>query len=448
MSKRAYFTPSQVFSPWLSRLEEAPQVMVGFSGGVDSTVLLHILCAVIPAEKILAVHVHHGLSGSADMWQKQAGVFCASLGVQMRSESVSISPSGEGLEAAAREERYKVFQKRLEKDGLLLLAHHADDQVETVLYHLLRGSGPKGLAGIPAERPIGQGQLIRPLLPYPKQALKAYAEENGLNWVEDESNRQDEFDRNYLRNQVIPSISERWPDYAARIRHSSNLCRETDGLVISIARDDLALLDVQSERAGWSLSMQRFFSLTQSRQKNFLRHWPGFYGLPLPGHKIVAEIIDSLLHAREDAEPKVSWKNVQINRYRDRLFLLLRSDRPESVEDACLYWQVDEPLVLPDGNCLDAERVNGGGLRVDDGAAFTVCFRKGGERCKPAGRQHSNSLKKLLQEYGLEPWWRNRVPLIFIGEELVAVGDLWVCEGWQATDGETGLNIRWQTSLL
>lgn len=446
--QRSGVTLAAAFANCREQLEAAPQILVGFSGGLDSAVLLHLLSETLPPERITAVHIHHGLSVNADAWQQHAKQVCQALGVRLITESVSINTSGAGLESAARDARYAVFEKHLVEGGLLLLGHHADDQVETVLFRLLRGSGARGLSGIPATRTVGSGRLIRPLLPWPKSSLHDYAKKQQLRWIEDESNQQQQFDRNYLRHAVIPLLAQRWPAYIQGIMRSAQQSGQADQLADSVARGDLAGLDPRSERAGWSLDLAEFEKLESLRQRNLLRYWPEVHGLPALGQMFIDEVMSSVLTARDDSEPKVVRADLQICRYRQRLYLLKRSGRPKADLGLCLFWSGDEPLVLPDGNLLTPEPVLGNGLRMDNSDRLTVRFRRGGERCQPVGREHSNSLKKLLQEFGLEPWWRESVPLFFIDEQLVAVGDLWVCEGWQAGSEIEGLKIIWQTNSL
>ena len=436
-----------VFAHWKEQLEAAPQILVGFSGGLDSTVLLALLVDVVPAERLCAVHVNHGLSNNARQWQSHAEAFCESLGVQVHSETVSVKQTGEGPEAAAREARYQVFEKLLQQDGLLLLGHHGDDQVETVLYHLLRGSGNKGLSGIPVSRAIARGHLIRPLLSWQKKYLKSYAEQRKLSWIEDETNLESTFDRNYLRNRVVPEIAARWPDYAQRIAHSAQRSNETEQLAVAVAADDLQVLDARVERGGWSLCLDAFAALSAVRQKNTLRQWSGLHQLPLPGQKIIDEILCSVIQAREDAVPKIIWQGLRWGRFRNRLYLLTAADQPSGVNQT-LLWQPEQPLQLPDGSSLVGEITLGQGLYLAAGESVTVRTRQGGERFMPASRKHSSSLKKLLQESNLEPWWRDRIPLLYRGEQLVAVGDLWVCEGCQAAPNQRGISVRWHHNSL
>jgi len=370
----------------------------------------------------------------------------------MVAKSVTVENTGQGFEQAAREVRYGVFEQILGEGDLLLLAHHADDQVETVLYRLLRGTGTKGLAGIPMSRPLGAGEILRPLLPFPRRELEEYAAANELKWIEDESNEDTTFDRNFLRQKVVPVLAERWPDYAARVTHSAALCAETDQLAIMLAAQDLAAVYERSERIGWSIALEPFMALDVSRQANLLRHWAGQHQLPQPGHRIVETILHELLPARQDAEPLVSWNGVQLRRYQKHLYLLpesfsllIEDEGSDSLPDVLekeLAWDARSDLTLPDGSELSLTKEQGKGLRIPK-EGVSIRFRSGGERCKPAGRSGSNTLKKLFQEYGLEPWLRNRVPLIYVKDQLAAVGDLWVCDEFAVKKDEQGIMLQW-----
>lgn len=432
---------------WQPQLREASEIFVGLSGGLDSVVLLNLLLKTVPAKRVSALHIHHGLSPNADHWQAAVVSHCEKLGVRLHVEQVEVRESGEGLEAAARKARYEVFERMLQPSGLLVLGHHADDQVETVLYHLLRGSGTKGLSGMPAQRSLGGGCLIRPLLQWRKADLKLYAEAQGLSWVEDESNAQDQYDRNFLRNQVIPVIAQRWPDYDRSVQLSAQLSGDAELLAEELATIDIAQLQPRRERGGWSIDIGLLSALSGRRQRNIMRHWPALHNLPMPGYKTIDEITDSLLTARQDANPLVTQPSAQWRRFNERLYLLsIMPLSPETKED--FQWDLAESLELSDGSYLIAEQSLGEGLSVVDKEPLTVRYRQGGERCKPEGRGHSNSLKKLLLEYRVEPWWRDSLPLLYRGETLVAVGDYWVCEGWQAKPGQPGKKILWQPNSL
>jgi tRNA(Ile)-lysidine synthase len=432
--------------PWKQAIADAPQILVGLSGGIDSVLLLELLSQQIDSKRIQAVHINHGLSDNADQWQQFTQNYCRQLDVEFYAEKIQLVVTGEGIEAAAREARYAVFEKRLKQNGLLFLAHHADDQVETVFYRLLRGSGSKGLAGIPETRPLGMGQLIRPLLAYSKQAIQREAVERDLNWIEDESNLDDRFDRNYIRNQVIPVIAKRWPDYPQTIMHSAGLSDQANQLSKDLALEDLASLDELNERAGWSISIEALTNLSTLRQRNFLRYWSEIQHLSAPSSKIINEILSSVVGARQDASPEIVWQSQYWARFQNRLYLLNHSNQ-QVPQDFPISWNMQNCLLLADGSQISAESSKDKGLLVAV-ESLEVRYRQGGERCKPEGRGHSNSLKKLLLEYQLPPWLRDRVPLFYVNRELVAVGDLWVCEGWVAEPNQSGVKIKWHVDSL
>ncbi len=450
MAKLPTLTPTRVFDPLDDQLSNAQQIVVGFSGGLDSSVLLHSLSQKVEAHRIMAIHINHGLSENADHWQAHAEGFCQSLGVKFLSETVKLVGDGGGLEDAGRLARYEVFERCLDEDGILLLGHHQDDQVETLLYRLMRGTGPRGLAGIPKTRSVGKGVLHRPLLNWPKSSLLDYARENNIQWIEDESNESNDFDRNYLRNKLIPLIADRWPDYRHRLEGVANISRNSDLLSHSIAIEDMRGLKIRTERGGWSLSLRSFGLLPSLRQANVLRYWAECYGLSAPGLKIINEIGSSVIGARVDASPKVVCQDVEYHRYSDRLYLLESARVLNDFEETSskVLWDLNAKSKLEAPMMLAASTVIGEGIRIPKDGCLKVSFRQGGERCRPSGRAHSTSLKKCLQEFGLEPWWRDQVPLIFIDEELVAVADLWVCEGWEASVQEKGIKIHWQDNSL
>ena len=432
--------------PWKQAIVAAPQILVGLSGGMDSILLLKLLSEQVDTKLIQAVHINHGLSENADQWQQFAKDYCQQLGVEFYAEKVQLVVSGEGIEAAARDARYAVFKSRLKKDGLLFLAHHADDQVETVLYRLLRSSGSKGLAGMPESRVLGLGQLVRPLLAYSKESIHREAVKKGLKWIEDDSNLDDRFDRNYIRNQVIPVVAKRWPQYPQAIMQSAGLSDQANQLTQDLALEDLARLDESKERAGWSISMDGLSSLSVVRQKNLLRHWSEIKNLPAPSSKIINEILSSVVAARQDASPEVIWQNQYWARFQSRLYLL-RYQNKTTQQDQSIHWNMQNSLVLADDSRVDARCAKGTGLAVSE-ESVEIRYRQGGERCKPQGRDRSSSLKKLLLEYQLPPWLRDRVPLFYVQDQLVAVGDLWVCEGWSAKPKESGMEIHWQVDSV
>ena len=450
MPKAKILTAERVFGALQEEIRGKTQVLVGFSGGLDSSVLLDLLTQIIPSDKVTAVHVNHGLSPKASEWQAHAERFCQSRGITCHSERVDVELDGEGPEAAARKVRYAVFETLLGPDGILLLGHHQDDQSETLLYRLMRSSGPVGLSGIPAIRSLGAGHLYRPLLSWPKEALRAYALNKNIEWVEDTSNSRNDYDRNFLRNRLIPILAERWPDYRQRLRGVSEISHDSSELSRDLAIQDMKALQSRPERAGVSLLIDSFNQLSRVRQKNVLRHWGDIQGRCAPSRKIIDEIIKSVIEARVDASPKVVCQDTEYRRYDGRLYRLdsIKLMGQPDDQPLDLSWQHSEILDLGGGMQLVGKPSLGDGLRAPQSGILRVSNRRGGEHCHPAGRSHSNTLKKCLQEFGLEPWWRGRVPLIYLDQQMVAVADLWVCDGWRAKQGETGIKIVWHENSL
>jgi len=415
---------------------------VGFSGGLDSTVLLHLLTSLELSKKIVAIHVNHQMSPNADAWQRHCEKFCEQLGVELKSETVSVESQGSGIESAARLERYKVFEKTIKKDDILFLAHHLDDQVETMLYRLMRGTGPKGLAGIAPVRRLGAGQLARPLLSRAKAELETYAQENKLSWIDDESNGDSKFDRNYLRNEVIPLLEKRWPNFSNRWLQTAESCREENALCQVLAEEDIRHCDESPERWGKSIDFQSLLKMTVERRNNLLRAWTDKHFYSQLEKKHLAEI-DKQFFNSGSVKAEFTWGNACLRRYKQRLYLT-PSD-PDSVSQEwggeSVPWDLQDSVILPDGSHLAVSSTDTG-LSLES-KQVNIRWRKGEERCRPTGRVHSQTLKKLLQEYELEPWLRNRIPLIFYGDELFAVGDLWQCELKMAQFDLTKLTFRW-----
>lgn len=409
---------------------------LAYSGGVDSHVLLHAVAALAGAggyPPLSALHVNHGLNPRAGAWADHCRGVCAALGVELRVVEVEVRRNGGlGLEAAARQARYGAFERTLAPGELLLQAHHGDDQAETLLLRLLRGAGPAGLAGIPAQRILGRGELLRPLLGQSRAALLAYAEQHGLDWIHDDSNDDECHDRNYLRHRVLPLLEQRWPACRATLGRAALQAGEADVLL-----HDLAALDLAAARRGEALDIPTCMTLSEPRRRNLLRHWLRALNLPLPGREQLQQVLAQMT-AAADAQICVSWPGAQVLRFRDALYAL-----PPLVEVADLEmpWPLPRPLSPPALGTLRAAAVSGRGLRAD--RTYQVRNRRGGERCKPQGRAHSQSLKKLLQEADVPPWRRDRLPLIWCDGQLAAVADLWICEGYAAQSDQPGWAIEW-----
>jgi tRNA(Ile)-lysidine synthase len=438
-----------VFSPdylhrQLAALPADACCWVAYSGGVDSHVLLHALAALRPRLpcSVAAVHVNHGLQAGAGAWDEHCRAVCAGLGVPYVTLRVDgRAAAGESREAAARAARYAVLKEWLPQGHYLLTAQHQDDQSETLLLQLLRGSGVKGLAAMPWLAPFGGGYLLRPLLGCGHGALLDYARVNHLGWVDDPSNQDISLDRNFLRHEVLPVLRRRWPALSATLSRSARHCAEAAQILEELARQDLpALADGSKD----TLPVSGLLRLAPERQRNLLRHWLTRMDGSSPSEAVLARIAHDVLGSRADAEACVRWGARELRRYRDRLYLLPRLPRHDS--PIALAWRPETALELPRaGGILSASRRTGGGVRAAafEGAEVRVSWRRGGERCRPAGRRHRHALKKLFQEVGIPPWERGRIPLVYIGAELAAVADLWVCDPFVAGPDEPGFTIRW-----
>ncbi|MDF3055055.1 MAG: tRNA(Ile)-lysidine synthetase [Gammaproteobacteria bacterium] len=402
-------------------LKNSGQCWVAYSGGLDSHVLLHALsqCRIIyPHLNIKAIHIHHGLSPFADAWSDHCAAICQDLGVICLVKKVDVlGVLGNGsLEEVARDLRYQVFAGLMDEEDCVMLAHHQDDLAETFLLQALRGAGPKGLAGMPAIKPFAKGMILRPLLDISRASLRAYAQAEGLIWQEDESNMQNRFDRNYLRNRIFPGLLARFVGSTSALARSAKHCAETNILLIEMAQEDL--VHCKGSVAG-TLSVSALLRLSLARQKNLLRFWIKELGFLLPTTVKLEQLLLTVLLARKDACPHLIWCGAEVRRYQDNLYIM--TPLPEHDPTEIFNWDMQETLLLPGVGQLNSCEEIGKGIHLPLGAYVTVRFRAGGERMHVAGRLGTHPLKKLFQEWGVPPWLRSRVPLIFYGEELVMV---------------------------
>ncbi|HTJ16690.1 MAG TPA: tRNA lysidine(34) synthetase TilS [Steroidobacteraceae bacterium] len=419
------------------------ELCVAFSGGLDSTVLLHALARALvdrPNYRIRAAHVDHQLQRDSAIWRQHCGSVALSLQLEFVPLVVKVAADPElSPEAAARDARYAALRQILRPNEVLLTAHHADDQLETMLLALMRGAGLRGLSGVPSVQIFGGGWLARPLLEFSRAELEEWARSEQLQWLDDPSNANTNFDRNFLRHRVLPALRERWPAAAHSATRSTAHLREAGRLL-----DVLAAADLESVAIGSCLSMTQLAGLAPARRRNVLRHWIRQHGMRVPSTRKLATIERDLLIAREDRLPCVEWDDVEVRRHRGLLYCMRQ--RPAFEPADPLPWNVSQVLELPAQlGRLRAQRDAAGGLAVARARGeLQVHFRRGGEELQPAGDPHHRKLKKLLQDAGVLPWWRDRVPLIYSAEQLVAVGDLWIAEEFAARHGEDALRIVWE----
>ncbi len=431
----------------LSGLCRAPRWYVAFSGGVDSTVLLHLLQrwrqANAPAPPLTALHVNHHLQEAADDWQLHCEWLCRLLQVPFLAVEVAVGPGPGGLEAAARRARYEAFTAQLGEGETLFLGHHLDDQVETFFLRLLRGAGVRGLAAMPARRPLGQGQLVRPLLQVPRARLEAYARQHGLEHVEDPTNSDTALDRNFLRRELLPVVERRWPGYRRTVaRASEHLAGAARAL-----QEELPVPDtVHSAMGDPGIPLAALTGAAPEAAAEKLRGWLRLAGLPAPDRALLAEFLRQLREAGTDSNPRLACSAFTLQRYREAVYLL--PDPAAPVPDEPMELVPGKRYDIPGVGRVGLEPVRGEGLLLRRGERPGLDWRCGGERCRPAGRSGAAPLKKLLQAAGVPPWWRDRVPLLWLDGELLAVGDLWLCACGRyrasAGRGETLWRLVWE----
>ncbi len=419
-------------APW----HNAPGWCVALSGGLDSTVLLHLLAAMKERPALRAIHVHHGLQQVADAWPEHCQRLCDSLGVELLVRHVTVE-EGASREQAARNARYAAFSEVLGDGEVLLTGQHREDQAETLLLRLLRGAGLRGLMAMPERRRLGAGWLVRPLLDISRNELLVYAQARGFRWIEDPSNADARFDRNYLRHQVFPALASRWPQAGRSLARAAGHLAEAGALLDELAVDDLVKAQVPGDFP-WlglpSLHMPGLLQLSPARQRNALQFWLAqFTRLPDADHWAGW---NDLRDARPDASPIWKLTDGELHRAGERI-----------------YWLSGDWIGVPGGApCWNDPRqaleLTGNGSVFLSGTlpreALRIAYREGGERMTIPGRGHRD-LKRLLNERGVPAFVRGRLPLLFAGDRLVAVanlddltdGDLQL--GWNVPTSEQGL---------
>ncbi len=428
----------------LRDLPQPEQYVIAYSGGLDSHVLLHLMATLrnqgsIPCQ---AIHIQHGLQTDAADWATHSQVVCQALAVPLQVAHLQLQPEpGASLEAQAREARYAALHRLAPPKSMLLTAHHADDQAETVLLQLMRGAGIQGLAAMPDCRPAPCGWHARPCLGVSRQAMQAYAEQHKLSWIEDPSNQDTDFDRNYVRQQVMPVIRARWPAASRTITRSANHLATTLPIIQAQTERDLA----DSLNTAGRLQVTALLALPLVRCQHVVRAWVRQAGHPVPNQAQLAEITDKVLHAAPDAQPMVGWQHSLLRRYREQLWLQTRPVPPAPAPDTQLAWPAGSTdITLPCGTLQRIPATEGIPDRYWQQGLMSVRWRTPGVRCQPKGRQGSRTFKQLCQTYAVPPWQRAYLPLLYANEQLIAVADLCVAEGITLLPDDTFSQIRWR----
>ena len=420
-----------------SDLHKSAKITVGLSGGVDSVVLLHLLCRGLrlSPKRWSAIHVNHQISGHAASWATHCRCFCRDLGVSVKVAKVDV-PRGNSTEAAARHARHAVFATTAA--DVVALAHNRDDQAETLLLQLLRGAGPRGLAAMPVFRP-GTPAFWRPLLDVPRSAIEAYARRHGLKWVEDDSNLDRGYLRNFLRHEVLPLIASRLPAADVVLARAARLQAEASDLLDTLALHDLGDVELRG-----IIPLNLLRNIPEHRARNVLRYFLRSNGVAMPDAARLEETLRQALTARSDARVCVNIGDVELRRFRDVLHIV--RPLPGATADFELVWTDRKPLALQQlGGTLRLERCKGGGIADSwtRAHALTVKTRRGGEMLRLIAGGPRRTVRNLLQEALLAPWQRERLPLIYLGTTLAAVPGVAIDERFLATAGQPGWMPVW-----
>lgn len=436
----AHVTPPKPSSRWV----------IGFSGGLDSSVLLQ-LCAAYrdkfnPAQALIAIHVNHGLADEANEWQRHCEQLCERWRVPLLCRKVTITKGNrQSLEQIARQQRYQVFQELCCEADLLLLAHHQDDQIETLLYRLARGTGILGMRGMDGYRQTTHYGLWRPLLAVSRDELLHYGKQQDLDWIDDPSNQDTRYDRNFIRHQLLPLMESRWPGVRATLARGARHAAEA-----ALLNDALAHQDLAARAEGNELLIEKLNQLPNIRCKNLLRYWLRQHGATPPGEKVLQEILTAIGQYHPEQDTAINWSGAaslneadrwQIRTFQGKVWLLAE---PPAIDSD---WQgrliPGRHLTLPGGlgsllwaesgsEESDTESLQLAASRLP--ATLTVKFRGGGEYFQPPGRPNK-SLKKWFHEWRVPPWERGRIPLLYADDQLIGVFGYGVAEGWQPTPG-------------
>ena len=412
------------------KLRYDSRILVAFSGGVDSSVLLHALVSLRhhsrPDLLVRAVYVHHGLSHYADQWAEHCQTQCKLWQIDLQIVYVQVDASVTGIEAAAREARYQAIHSLLSDDEILVTAQHQDDQCETFFLALKRGSGPAGLSAMPERMAFFDHQQVRPLLNITRAEIEHYAESNSLSWIEDDSNQDDRFDRNFLRLRVLPEISRRWPQFPQMVSRSAELCAEQEALLDELLTP---VLEGMIKPDG-AINISALAQVSVLQRRALLRRWFRYHQVMMPSRSQLDKIWLDVALSKPDAEPQFQLGSNQIRRYRENLYLLPSMQNIGSIN---LSWDGCEPLELPDnlGQLIISHDKGVAIVSPENNQCVSIRFTApGADIIRIVGREHSRTLKKLWQELSVPPWQRQRIPLVYYGQTLIAaIGFFVTAEG-------------------
>ena len=435
-------------------------IIIAYSGGVDSQVLLVALATLKQQKKltneIVVCHVNHGLSPHADEWQAFAQQQCDSFSLPLFSHKLYLKKQAQqSLEAMARDARYKVLIQTSAEPAIIATGHHLNDQAETFLLALKRGAGVKGLSAMPANAKLAQHTIARPLLTVSRDNIVNYANQKNLSWVEDESNEDEHYDRNFIRHQILPTLQTRWPSINNTISRSAEHCFEAQQLLDELAQQDLTNSQVSQNQ----LSVAILNTLSEIRLKNLLRYFISSHDLLMPTRQQLVQICQQL-KANADKSPVIQLSNYCFRRYKEEFYLtaiyqdISTWQQAVNIEDLAVEGRLN--VLLPDTlgtlsiSCDDEPLVSKSNWQAavkkpQSEQIVTVRFSHENPKCLPQYRQHSRVLKKVLQELNIPPWHRKRLPFIFYDNELVAVVGHFVCKPFIVDKPNETMFVSWDS---
>ncbi|GAA6173068.1 tRNA lysidine(34) synthetase TilS [Colwellia sp. KU-HH00111] len=434
-------------------------LVIAYSGGVDSQVLLHAIATlkqqsptpITILDNVTVCHVNHGLSVNAQAWQLFAQQTCDKFGLTLKVCQVNVQAQAQqSLEALARDARYQALHSIYAQPSLIITGHHSDDQAETLLLALKRGSGLKGLSAMAAETKKAKDLLVRPLLEITRTEIIDYAKTHALTWIEDESNTDTRFDRNFIRNEIMPLLNKRWPSITRTINRSSEHCLEGQLLLDELANEDLS----RCQQAVDCLSVTALAELSQARFNNLIRYFLEQNHCIMPSSEQLSQL-HLQLAAADDKNPAVKVGQYYLRRFKGRLFLTADFEDVSEWQTDLLLAKTSSKVVLPNKlgkvNCVitTANEVdeNSQYLKLPKpGQKITISFTHTNPKCLPDYRQHSRSLKKVLQELAIPPWQRKRIPFLYYDDTLVAAVGLFVCQAYMANSKKHPLSQKIETT--
>nr|BET44432.1 MAG: tRNA lysidine(34) synthetase TilS [Candidatus Aschnera chinzeii] len=431
---------SKIIKSIIKTIGSIRKILVGFSGGLDSTVLLHALIMIrnhlIPNLDIRAIYINHGISKYSKVWGRHCKIICTKWNVIYCVHNININTDKKGIESAARYARYKVFHEICLPNEVIFTAHQLNDQVETFLLFLKRGSGPAGLSGMSKFTPFYNTYLVRPLLSFQRNELLAYAIKNNLTWIDDDSNSNSNYDRNFLRLNIIPLLIKRWPFFLSSVFRTAKICKEEQLLLCEALKDTLSTV-INSDG---SLNISMLLTHSDVKKYFILRYWFKLHNMLMPSYVQLKCILYEVVCAKLDANPKLILSDHVIRRYRNKLWI---TRNYQDISQVCLIWQLPNTIVLPDN--LGALQVSNHGFSYrcpNINEIVSIRFGLKG-KIKIVGRLHSRHSKKLWQEFGIAPWLRNRIPLLYYNDTLIAAIGVFITEYGGNYNSNSVLNIQW-----